>query len=181
MTFSRRIFLRGGVFSAAALASAPFQALAAARILAGNDGPALRKSPAIGIPPSAHASRDAQFAGLSRLSRNSFSSALGTTFQVTPASGTGRPFWLRLLSVNDFASAPISAGTMAVSPPRGQSPSTISFNLAFSGGPAKNVAQGTYIFQHADLGDFAMFIMPAGPQQYSAVINWLQLGKVIPV
>ena len=185
MTVSRRLFLRTGVFTAAALASAPVQAFAVGRIPPG-DGPLIRnrggnRTPDPGSTQPGQSPAE-QYAGLSKLSHNAFQNAVGTPFEVSPMSAQARPFWVRLTSVKDFATAtPANPASLAVSPRAQFVPATVSFNLAFSGGPVKNVAAGTFLFQHAELGQFAMFITPAGPQQYSAVINWLQTGKAIPV
>jgi hypothetical protein len=77
----------------------------------------------------------------------------------------------------------INPANMAVAPPAAllQAAHTTGFVLGFSGGPLPNVEQETFSFQHPELGQFALFIVPAGPQQYTAIINRLQLKSVIPV
>jgi hypothetical protein len=72
---------------------------------------------------------------------------------------------------------------MAVPPPAAllQPFRTAAFSLHFSGGPADSLEQGTFFVEHDELGEFALFIVPAGPQQYTAIINRLPELKPIPV
>lgn len=187
MTVSRRMFLRGGVFTAAAFASLPFSAVAGSRVLPGETvlpgkSPATANRPA--GPPAGPESSRAIYGALSQMSRQSFEQAIGSSFQVTATSSNGQPFWLRLLSVKDLpVPATMDPASMAVPPPpaAANAPHTTGFLLTFSGGPLKNVAQGSYFFRHAQMGQFALFIIPVGPQQYSAIINWLSFGTVLPV
>jgi len=64
---------------------------------------------------------------------------------------------------------------MAVSPPVAarQNIRTSAFSLAWFGGPLHTVQQETFFVEHAELGQFALFIVPAGPQQYTAIVNRL--------
>lgn len=63
-------------------------------------------------------------------------------------------------------------------------PVTDAFTLSFSSLPIGSpVPQGTYVFQHAALGSFPLFIVPSGPdapRSYSAVFSHLQsnLGQI---
>jgi hypothetical protein len=72
---------------------------------------------------------------------------------------------------------------MAVAPPPAaqQIVRTDSFSLAFFGGPLHTVQQETFFVEHSELGHFALFIVPAGPQQYTAIVNRLQTKTVLPV
>lgn len=93
-------------------------------------------------------------------------------------------FWLTLLSVQDMeAPAPMNPASMAVPPPAAISNAaqTSAFSLSFSGGPAQGVGQDTYFFEHPELGQFALLIVPAGPEQYVAIINRLTVRKAIGV
>jgi hypothetical protein len=187
MSVSRRMFLSGSVATAITCASAPLAALGVGRLVTrenglpnksrgGSDGPDVR--------PHAPLSPELKYQRLANIPRNAFESAIGSAFMVSNVSGKGQPFWVRLLSVKDLAAAPAAnPASMAVPPPAAalQSPPMTAFNLAFSGGPLRNFQQQTFIFQHAELGQFALFIVPAGPQQYTAMINRLQLKTVIPV
>jgi hypothetical protein len=113
---------------------------------------------------------------MAHLTRDSFMGAVGSTFKLTGTSGNSQSFWLRLLSVNDL-SAPLVANpaAMAVSPPPAaqQFIRTSSFSLAFFGGPLPGVQQNTFFVEHPELGKFALFIVPAGPEQYTATVNRL--------
>jgi hypothetical protein len=103
--------------------------------------------------------------------RQAFTGAVGSSFEVTSES-LKQPVWLRLLAVNDApALTPVNTASMAVPPPKHYSKTTTGFVLSFGGGPVENLAQGTYTFQSSALGQFSLFIVPAGPQQYSAVFN----------
>lgn len=104
--------------------------------------------------------------------RLQFESAIGASFEVS--SDNVQPVWLRLLSVNDLPTlTPVNTASMAVPPPKHSTKTTTGFLLNFSGGPAENLAQGTYTFQNSTLGKFSLFIVPDGPQQYMAVFNYV--------
>jgi hypothetical protein len=119
---------------------------------------------------------DQKFAGLDHLTRDSFAQAVGSAFKVSTRSGNGEVFWLTLLSAQQLeAPAPPNAASMAVPPPAALSNAakTSAFSLSFSGGPAQGVGQDTYFFEHPELGQFALLIVPAGPEQYVAIVNRL--------
>jgi hypothetical protein len=188
MKVSRRIFMRSGVLSAAACLAHPLQAIAAAnRALPGDRNLPQRSG---GSTPVSHGplphieSPEQKFAGLDHLSRDAFAEAVGSAFKVSTISGNGEVFWLTLLSVQDFElPAPLNSASMAVPPPAAISNAaqTSSFNLSFSGGPAQGVGQDTYFFEHPELGQFALLIVPAGPEQYVAVVNRLIVRQAIGV
>lgn len=188
MTFSRRMFLRAGVLTAASFASLPLDSLAAGRVLPGETALPGKGQAAAGnrlsAPPTKPEPPQAIYGALAQMSRESFQQAIGSAFHVGGTSGNQGPFWLRLLSVKDLpVPATMDPASMAVPPPPAalNAPQTTGFSLAFSGGPLTNVAQGSYIFRHAELGEFALFIVPSGPQQYTAVINTLVFRKALPV
>lgn len=186
MAISRRIFLGYGI--ASVIACAPHAAMGVGRILPrdtngpNTTGNSQGNSPNLG----AHAPQntDERYARVGNISRDSFQSAIGSAFKVSSTSGKGRPFWLRLLSVRDIE-APVAAdpASMAVPPPPAalHPVRTNMFSLGFSGGPLHNLEQETFFFQHEELGQFALFIVSAGPQQYTAVINRLPVRTVIGV
>ena len=180
MSVSRRIFLSGSVATAIACASAPLAALVGgSRPLPRDTGLANRNS-AVGSIAEISAQKtltpEQRYGGMAHLTRDSFIGAVGSTFKLTSTSGNSQSFWLRLLSVKDL-SAPTAANpaAMAVSPPLAaqQIVRTSSFSLAFFGGPLPGVQQNTFFVEHPELGRFALFIVPAGPQQYTATINRL--------
>ena len=189
MSVSRRVFLGGSVATAIACASAPLAALSGSeRILPRdtnlpnrNNGPA---ADIAGIAAKKPESPEQRFGGMANLSRDHFASAIGSAFKLSSTSGKSAPFWLTLLSVTDLtAPAAMNPASMAVPPPAAarQTLSTDAFSLAWSGGPTQNVQQQTFFVEHPHLGQFALFIVPAGPQQYTAIVNRLQTKTVLPV
>jgi hypothetical protein len=189
MTVSRRIFLRSSVATAIACASAPLAALGASRQLPRDTElphPNASSGKMFPTGPGEHGeqSPEQRYANLGKLSRDSFLSAVGSAFKLTGTAGASPGFWLRLLSVTDI-DTPLAGNpaSMAVAPPASllHALQTITFNLHFSGGPADNLQQGTFFVEHDELGEFALFIVPAGPQQYTAIFNRLPGLKAIPV
>ena len=125
-----------------------------------------------------------RYGGMANLSRDHFASAIGSAFKLSSTSGKSAPFWLTLLSVTDLtAPAAINPASMAVPPPVAarQALSTDAFSLAWFGSPIQNVQQETFFVEHPHLGQFALFIVPAGPQQFTAIVNRLQTRTVLPV
>ncbi|HET9180670.1 MAG TPA: hypothetical protein VFP59_00945 [Candidatus Angelobacter sp.] len=206
MAVSRRIFLRGGML-AAAYAASPFKALAANRALTAetglqSDGSLPRTSfpqtivsqpnfpqngghHAVPTPGGEGGTLEQKYAGLSHIHQDAFTQCIGSAFKVTSASGDDSGvFWLTLLRVQDMP-APVmgNPANMAVPPPAGYvlAAQSSAFVLEFSGGPASGVGQDTYFFQHDDLGEFALLIVPSGPEQYVGTINRLQTLKAISV
>jgi hypothetical protein len=189
MAVSRRKFLSGSVTTALACASAPLMALAGGgRALPRDTGLPNRSGAVAGNTPDISAKQNVtseqRYRGIANLSRDSFAGAVGSTFKLSSTSGNSRPFWLRLLSVKGFT-APVAGNpaAMAVSPPVAAQNlvSTDAFSLAFFGGPLHTVQQETFFVEHSDLGHFALFIVAAGPQQYTAIVNRLQTKTVLPV
>ena len=189
MAVSRRIFLGGGVATMIACASAPLAALAGGgRPLPHDTALPNRNSGSIGDIAGISAKKpetpEQRYGGVANLTRDSFAGAVGSAFKLTGTSGKSRAFWLRLLSVTDLnVPPPANPAAMAVSPPPAaqQIVRTDSFSLAFFGGPLHAVQQDTFFVEHPELGQFALFIVPAGPQQYTAIVNRLQTKTVLPV
>lgn len=187
MKVSRRIFMRSSVLSAAACLASPFRALAGQRALPGDRNLPQRNGGSIPVPHASlpHGeSPNQKFAGLDHLTHDVFAQAVGSAFKVSTVSGQGEVFWLTLLSVKELeAPAPPNPASMAVPPPAAISNAaeTLAFSLSFSGGPAQGVGQDTYFFEHSELGQFALLIVPAGPEQYVAVVNRLTVRKAIGV
>ena len=187
MAVSRRNFLGSSVAAALACASAPLAALAARRLLpcdADDRTDGRTGAGTSGIAGRGPETPEQRYAHLADLTRDSFQSAIGSPFRVSATSRRGGAFWLRLLSVSDLqALVAVNPASMAVPPPRSalQPPPTAGFELSFSGGPIRNLRQDTYFFQHSELGQFALFIVPAGPQQYTAIVNRLVTKTAIPV
>ena len=180
LAFSRRIFLRHGVLAAAACASNPFSAMAfgGRRIpIAGSEEGDSRKTPGAGSDNwQDHA------AALDQLGRNAFSGAVGTHFKVFTAAGQ-LPVWVTLLAVEDLpAVAPVNPASFAVPNKRsGFAPASSGFVLLFGG--SSPVPQQTHLFEHQDLGRFALLTVPAGNgrQVYTAVVNRLDAAPVMAV
>ena len=189
MAVSRRIFLGGSVATAIACASAPLAALSGGgRILPRETSLPNRNSGSTGDIPQISAKKpetpEQRYNGIANLSRDSFAGAIGSAFKLSSTSGNSAPFWLTLLSVTELSAPPVmNPASMAVPPPAAarQALSTDAFSLAWFGGPIQNVQQGTFFVEHPQLGQFALFIVPAGPQQYTAIVNRLQTKTVLPV
>ncbi len=156
MSVSRRRFLRNSALIAAACSAAPLYAWS------GNK-PNIEGG--INHSPTPHSS-----------SRTVFEKLVGSSFKVSPTSGTGSPVWLRLVAVKDLpALVPVNTGIMAVPPkPAHTTTTTIGFMLSFSG-PGTRLSQGTYLFEHHSLGKFELLIVPGAPgfDSYTAVFNQL--------
>jgi hypothetical protein len=162
MSVSRRRFLQSSTLAAAACAAAPLQAW--------NNKPSLDGA-------------TNHLPGLNGLSRQSFERVVGSSFKVSATTGNANTVWLRLLAVEDLpALQPVNTAIMAVPPkPTTSAVSTTGFMLSFSG-PGTRLPQGTYAFEHAGLGKFALLIVPGGPGlgTYTAVFNLL-VGTTAPV
>src|SRR5438270_4333918 len=189
MAVSRRVFLGGSVATAITCASAPLAALSGGgRILPRDTGLPNRNSGSAGdiaeISVKKPETPQQRYGGIANLSRDSFARAIGSAFKLSSTSGKSAPFWLTLLSVKDLSAPPaVNPAAMAVSPPPAaqRAVSTDAFSLAWFGGPIHNVQQETFFVEHPHLGQFALFIVPAGPQQYTAIVNRLQNKTVLPV
>jgi len=179
LAFSRRIFLRHGVLAAAACASSPFSAMAfdgRRTPIGGTEEGDSRKTPGSGSDNwHDHA------AALDHLGRNAFSGAVGTNFKVFTAGQL--PVWVKLLAVEDLpAIAPVNPASFAVMNKRnGFAPTSSGFVLLFGG--SSPVPQETHLFEHQDLGRFALFTVPEGNgnQIYTAVVNRLDAAAIIAV
>jgi hypothetical protein len=160
MSVSRRRFLKHGAIAAIACAAIPGEAFNRRKQIDG-DG-----SVDLGQNPLAHRSLS--------VNRGAFEGLIGSPFKVMPKSGNGSPVWLRLTAVQDPpAVEPVNVGQMSVAPPAHSSaPTTSGYILSFSAG-GTSLSQDTYIFENAQMGKFPMFIVPAGPGQYTAVFNLL--------
>lgn len=108
--------------------------------------------------------------------RQQFTDAIGSSFQVT--YGGAAPTFVRLLAVSDFAATAVNPASFAVMPPKASAPAVVSsaYILSFAGTGTEQLPQGTHIFDHPQLGQFSLFVVPGvGAQQtFSAVINQLQ-------
>jgi hypothetical protein len=180
MAFSRRIFLRHGVLAAAACASSPFSAMAfgARRTpIGGNEEGSQQRTPVAGSD-----NWQDYASALDHLGRNAFSGVIGTSFKVI--TGTDQmPVWVTLLAIEDLpAIVPVNPASFAVANTRGGfAPATSGFVLLFGG--SSPVPQDTHLFEHQDLGRFALFTVPAGNgrQIYTAVVNRLDAATVVAV
>lgn len=181
MAVSRRIFLGGSVATALACASAPLAALGGGgRVLPRENGLPNRNSGSAGdisaISKNKPETPEQRYGGIANLTRDHFASAIGSAFKLTSTSGKTQTFWLTLLSVIDLNAPPATnPAVMAVSPPAAAQKivRTTAFSLTWFGGPIHSVQQETFFVEHPELGQFALFIVPAGPQQYTAIVNRL--------
>jgi hypothetical protein len=180
MAISRRKFLGSSVATALACVSAPLAALGGGRVLPRDTGLPNRNNASTGVVPDILARQNATpeqlYGGVANLTRDSFAQAIGSAFKLRGTSGNSTPFWLRLLSVTDLNPPPAAnPAVMAVSPPAAARKivRTSAFSLAWFGGPLHAVQQETFFVEHPQMGQFALFIVPAGPQQYTAIVNRL--------
>ena len=189
MSVSRRIFLGGSVATAIACASAPLAALSGGGRILPRDTSLPNRNNGLGrryFQCRGKKTRNARTAvwRYGQSFPRSFASAIGSAFKLSSTSGKSAPFWLTLLSVTDLsAPAAMNPASMAVPPPAAarQALSTDAFSLAWFGSPVQNVQQETFFVEHPHLGQFALFIVPAGPQQFTAIVNRLQTRTVLPV
>lgn len=177
MAFTRRLFLRQGFLTAlAASFSKPLFAASGGRPPQGLDGldPLQGASPKQTTPGTwqQHA------ATLNGLGRDAFAKVVGTNFKVF--LDNSQIVWVTLLSVEDLPKiAPGNPASFAV-PQKGHSavPTSSGFVLLFGG--SSPLPQGTHLFQHDSLGNFAIFTVPGGPQIYSATVNRLDQPATVP-
>jgi hypothetical protein len=172
MAVSRRIFLRHTALVAAACVTVPAHGWGSTKGLFSQNAPVKGKH--LPTPNVSKSDSDA----LAALTREHFSSAIGSGFKVSQTANDPQEQWLRLISVHDLPElAPVNLGLMAVAPKgSAQSIPTSGFMVSFTGASSTALAQGTYLFEHDRLGHFALFIVPAGSgeQSYSAVINRIE-------
>jgi len=178
LAFSRRIFLRHGVLAAAACASNPLMVFGARRApIGGNEEGSQQRTPG-----TASDNWQDHAAALDHLGRNAFSGAIGSSFKVFTGGGQ-LPVWLTLLAVEDLpAIAPVNPASFAVPNKRnGFAPTSSGFVLLFGG--SSPVPQETHLFEHQDLGRFALFTVPAGngSQVHTAVVNRLDAATIVAV
>jgi len=176
LAVSRRRFLQHGALAAAACAASPLSAFALQHPIGDslpNELPALR-------PASVGAWQD-HAAALEGITRNMFSSAVGTAFKALPASDA-QPVWLTLHAVEDLPRlTPANPASLAV-PNRmaALAPATNGFILRF--GSSTPLSQESYLLQHDGLGSFALFLVPeAGGQTFAATVNRLDAAIIVAI
>ena len=158
MSVSRRRFLKHGAFAAIACAAIPSEVLAGRK------------------PKSASTQNTGvDFRGHLKVDRSTYEGSIGSSFKVTTTTkGNPTTVWLRLIAVSDLpAIAPVNAASMAVSPKKSALAQTTSGYLLTFSADGTSLPQDTYIFESSRLGTFPLFIVPAGPGQYTAVFNLL--------
>jgi hypothetical protein len=115
-------------------------------------------------------------------SEASFQQVVGTEFAVQQTPD--QKVWLQLTSVTDM-STPVTVDTrnMAVPPPVTAPPPPVEcFVLSFRASLAQPLTQGTYAMDHATLGQFPLFVVPAQDgQTYYAVVNRLGAGTPVKI
>ena len=168
MAVTRRRFLKDWILTTAACCISPFDVWALSRPRGGDSKSTRGRTRPEKTLPS-------QFSGIERLERRDFEGVIGSAFKVT-APGM-QAVWLRLLAVNDLPRVePVNPASMAVMPrvvaPAAQ---TSGFALSFAGTGTRQLGQGTFVFEHPQLGRFGLFVVSGtGPQQTStAIVNRL--------
>lgn len=161
MAVSRRSLLQHSILAAVAFAVGPFRAWGDTT----ND------------TSSTQGQSNVTGGSLTDLDRAAFTGAVGSSFQVSPASGQGNSVWLQLTTVDDLPEiTPPDLGAMTVQPPANSPvPATSGFVLSFLGTTSQPLSQGTYTFQGDTLGSFSLLLVPRPDgQTYDAVINRVQ-------
>ena len=105
----------------------------------------------------------------SALVRSTFAKHVGDVFQVY--QGSAATLALRLAAVRD-----LRATARKVAPALTDAQQEHSFSLLFIGPIDPTIAQGTYRFEHREIGVFSMFIVPMAPAEgarYEAIFNRL--------
>jgi Domain of unknown function (DUF6916) len=84
-----------------------------------------------------------------------FEHRVGETFTASPSLG-GEPVELTLSSCDESAHA---------------RPDHPAFSLTFDEPGPGYLPQQIFTLRHAELGEFELFLVPIGPEQYEAVVN----------
>jgi uncharacterized protein DUF6916 len=175
---SRRIFLRQGVLAAVGCAATPLLASTPKRPTGGDD----QTREANNHVSSGSSNWQDHAAALDHLGRSQFASAIGSDFKVT-VDGSAQPIWLTLTAVNDLPSVALAnqAGSVVRNQPLSSAPTTSGFVLVFWS--SSDLPQGSHLFQHSGLGNFALFTVPAGngQQTFIATVNRLEQSTIIAV
>jgi hypothetical protein len=154
-------------------------ALSGGRPIEGDDGlQPLRRGPSL-----KSVNWQDHVAALDHISRDAFAAAIGTNFKVFLATDDTLPVWMTLFAVEDLPKvAPANGASFAVANRASSiAPTSSGFVLVFGGSSA--LPQGTRLFEHENMGRFALFIVPEGrgQQLYSAVVNRLDGNQIIAV
>ncbi len=178
MAVSRRIFLQQGVLAAVGCAATPLLASTPKRPTGGDDQ--TRETP--NHLPSGSSNWQDHASALDHLGRSQFTGAIGSEFKVI-VDGSAQPIWVTLSAVEDLPSlsAASQAGSAAGNQPSSSAPTTSGFLLVFWS--SSELPQGSHLFQHSSLGNFALFTVPAGngQQTYIATVNRLDQPTMIAV
>jgi hypothetical protein len=110
---------------------------------------------------------------LASATKATFLPLVNSSFAIVAGSLTNA--WLTLLSVKDMnpkTSGQTEPMAFGLKPTKAATASTDTFALHFYG-TGETLEQGTYEVKHRTLGQFSLFIVPAGPSLYTAVISHL--------
>lgn len=110
-------------------------------------------------------------ANLQTMNMASFKPLVNSTFAVRTGAKTAA--WFTLVSVEDLnVNETKHATSVAVAPKARKmlTPTSETFALHFQA-TGETLGQGTYELQHATLGQFSLFVVPAGTSAYTAVIS----------
>jgi hypothetical protein len=176
--------LHHGILAAAACWVKPLFAQERHRLLDGNDNSIGNDDNATLPRPALLGSSDNwedHASALAGITRQQFADAVGTDFKIVFSDGITAPVWLTLAAVKDLPSTPaINPASFAVAMRQSSvTPVTDGYSLTFLS--TAELTQGAYLFEHATLGKFAMFVVPDGQTSYSAVVNRLSGPTIIAV
>lgn len=158
MSFSRRKFIKTGVL-AAACAGLPLKSVF---------GQSETTASGAGLSGAKSLESLASFQQLEYYSKAAFTPYINTGFRVYLSATKTRS--LLLTQVGDYLKPLTQADPAAISP------GMECFSLFFTGSPAKQFTQDTYLVEHDALGTFYLFIVPVnghsakGPDYYEAII-----------
>jgi hypothetical protein len=180
LAVSRRKFLHHGALVAAACAASPFSALASQRA-PGDQTPGDQIYELSTTRSSSAGSWPDQALALQGMDRALFLSAVGTSFKALSAPDA-QPAWLTLLAVEDLPrlAEPNPASFAVANKKSAFAPASSGFVLRF--GSSAQMPQGSYLFQHDNLGSFALFTVPgAEGQTCNAIVNRLDAATIVAV
>jgi uncharacterized protein DUF6916 len=157
-------------------AARPLLALNRKHIIDGNEEP----SESFPRPLAGSDNWQNHASALDRLSRESFSVTVGSSFKVLE-EGSAQPVWLTLQAVEDLPRiSAANLGSVAVAR-RQSSPAITTSGFVLLFGSSAQMLQGTRLFEHDGLGRFALFIVPEADGRYTGLVNRLDGPTIIAV
>ncbi len=162
MSVSRRRFLELGTLAVAATV-VPSEVKGAAQGSNARSQRVLTETP-IRPPLEPPIRTQSEVVSLHYMTKQTFAGLVNSTF--TARDADGKPVNLTLVSVEEITPAKNTTGVVLRVPnPAKEMKHTSSFVLRFRSKSGKPLMQGTYSFNHVSLGNFSLFVVPAGGAQ----------------